>query len=196
MFIGHMAFWCFSNLIDRLEDAAPPYWHLLVEFCLVRPAILLWLSFCFWPSAWVERQGSSSNFQLDYGLLELIVPRHILRIATDSRLSLVWASALAMASYSREVKIAPRNARLAGLLFCGILAIAFPQRDDRLMLFLVVVASCWAFPAAERYHHHSGRRRRLGFYVGDDSPGQEGPSPPLQRTRTDFAVPRPGTAFG
>jgi len=196
--IGHLVFWCFQNHIYRLEDATPfLYWHLLVEFCLVRPAILLCLSFCFWPFAWVERrQGSNFKTAPNYGLLTFILPLRVLNLATNGRYSVVWASALAMASYSQEVKIAPRNARLAGLLFCGFLAMAIPQYDDRLALFLGVMASCWAFPVAERYHHYIGRRRRLGFYVGDTSPGQEGPSLPLRRTRTDLSIPRPGTAFG
>lgn len=197
MLIGHLVFWCFTNQISNLEDAMPfLYRHLIVEFCLVRPAILFWLSFCFWPFAWVERQGSHFNFIPNYGFLGFMFPRQLLCLATDSRLCLVWASILAVASYLREVKIAPRNARLAGLLFGALLALSFPLRDDRVVLFLGVVVSCWVFPVAERYHHHRGRRRRLGFYVGDDSPDRGGPSPPYQRSHLGLYIPRPGTAFG
>lgn len=195
--IGRLVFWCFKNPISRLEDAMPfLYRHLIVEFCLVRPAILFWLSFCFWPFAWVEREGFHSNYIPSYGFLELMFPRQLLRLATDSRLCLVWASIVAVASYLREVKIAPRNARLAGLLFGSLLALSFPLRDDRVVLFFGVVVSCWVFPVAERYHHHSGRRRRLGFYIMNDSPDQGGPSPPHQRNHLGLSIPRPGTAFG
>lgn len=197
MLIGHLVFWYFKTPIYSLEDAMPfLYWHLIVEFCLVRPAILFWLSFCFWPFVWVEREGFHSEFISNYGFLEFMFPRQLLCLATDSRLCLVWASILAVASYSREVKIAPRNARLAGLLFGALLALSFSPRDDRVVLFLGVVVSCWVFPVAERYHHHSGRRRRLGFYVGDNSQDQWRPSPSHQHNHLGLSVPRPGTAFG
>ncbi|KAK1829899.1 heterokaryon incompatibility protein-domain-containing protein [Podospora conica] len=193
MRINRLVFLCITNAIDRLETTGSfLYWRPIVEFCLVRPAILLWLAFCFWPQIWAEWHMDGP----DYGLLESIVPRHMLRLVNDGRLSLVWASTLAMASYAREVKIAPRNAKLTGLFFCTLLAVAIPLDDDRWLLFLGVVVSSWAFPLAERYRHYR-RRRLLRIYIEDiSSDSDQESAAPTPRHRPALSIPRPGTAFG
>ncbi|KAK4449017.1 hypothetical protein QBC34DRAFT_380866 [Podospora aff. communis PSN243] len=136
------------------------HYALIFEFALVRPLIAVILALLMWYGPTVQTWSHSHTYNKDSSALMLLF-----YLLTDARLVPLWAASLAYLSFPHEMKIALRNAKIAGLYFLGHFLAAMFMPDMRWVLFWGVVASGWAFPLGERYYYLKGSVRGYGWYI-------------------------------